>query len=124
MLINDLYTIQSLTESENLIQAYVLLQEDHAIFRGHFPGQPILPGVCMMEMIVEIMGEHLHQSFRISGAPLIKFLLMIDPRKNPLINLEIKYQSASESTVANGRIFFGESIFMKFQLTLISYPIQ
>ena len=123
MLLNDLYTIQSLAESESLIQATILLQAEHAIFKGHFPGQPVLPGVCMMEMITEITGVYLQQAFRIASAPLIKFLHMIDPGKNPLINVEIKYQSLDKNLITYGKIYFREAVFMKFQLTLIPYPI-
>ena len=123
MLLNDLYTIQSLSETGNQILASVLLRPDHPIFLGHFPGQPVLPGVCMMEMITEITGEQLKNTFRISGAPLVKFLHMIDPEKNPLLNLEIKYQQDKDRTSANGKIYFGSSVFMKFQFILISDPV-
>ena len=75
----------------------VLLHAGHAIFKGHFPGQPILPGVCMMEMITEIMGEQSEKvRFAFPPRPLIKFLLMIDPGKNPRISFEIKYQALPE----------------------------
>ena len=119
MLLNNLYRIQSLSESDNQIQATIELVADHAIFSGHFPGQPVLPGVCMMEMVAEVMGVYLKSSFRISGGPLIKFLRMIDPRINPLIHLEIKYHPSSHSTITNGRIFSGSDVFMKFQLSLV-----
>jgi 3-hydroxyacyl-[acyl-carrier-protein] dehydratase len=119
LLFNDLYHIQSLSETENQIQATVLLHANHAIFKGHFPGQPVLPGVCMMEMISEITGRHLKQPFRISGAPLIKFLNMIDPQKNPLIRFEINCQSTPLHTTTNGKIFFEALTFMKFQITLV-----
>ena len=118
MLLNDLYTIQSISESENTISAIIQLKEDHAIFNGHFPGQPVLPGVCMMEMITEIAGLHLNKSFRISAGPMIKFLRMIDPRKNSIINLEIKYQSSPEGLITSGKIFFVSETFMKFHLSL------
>lgn len=124
MLLNDLYTIQSLTETQNGIQATVQLRADHAIFKGHFPGQPVLPGVCMMEMIAEITGKYLEKEFRIYGGPLIKFLHMIDPLHHPLISLEIKYQVTYINTVVHGKIYFGSDIFMKFQLILISNPVQ
>jgi 3-hydroxyacyl-[acyl-carrier-protein] dehydratase len=124
LLLNDLYIIQSLTETENQIQATVQLREDHAIFKGHFPGQPVLPGVCMLEMIAEITGNYLQQPFRISGGPLIKFLHMIDPKINPLINLEIKFHLTLKRTATNGKIFSGSIIFMKFQLVLVPYPVQ
>jgi len=119
LLLNNLYTIQSLSESDNQIQATIKLMADHAIFSGHFPGQPVLPGVCMMEMIAEVTGVYLKNSFRISGGPMIKFLRMIDPRMNPLIDLEITYQPSSQSTITNGRIFAGSDVFMKFQLSLV-----
>jgi 3-hydroxyacyl-[acyl-carrier-protein] dehydratase len=119
LLLNDLYTIQLLNGSDNQVQAEVLLHAEHAIFKGHFPGHPVLPGVCMMEMITEIMGEQFKKLFRISSAPLIKFLLMIDPRKNPRIHFEIKYQNLSGTTTSNGKIFSGTQIFMKFQMNLV-----
>ena len=119
MLLNNLYTIQWLSETDSQIEATINLMADHAIFSGHFPGQPVLPGVCMMEMVAEVMSVHLRSSFRISGGPMIKFLRMIDPRINPSIHLEIKYQPSSHSTITNGRIFSGSDVFMKFQLSLV-----
>jgi len=122
LLLNNLYTIQSLSETDNQIQATINLMSDHAVFRGHFPGQPVLPGVCMMEMIAEVMSFCLHRSYRISGGPLIKFLRMIDPRINPLIQLEVKYHLSSPSIITNGRIFSDSDVFMKFQLSLAPEP--
>jgi 3-hydroxyacyl-[acyl-carrier-protein] dehydratase len=123
LLLNELYTIQSLTDREDGILATVRLDPDHAIFLGHFPGQPVLPGVCMMEMIVEIAGEYFKRQFRIKAGPQVKFLRMIDPTQNPQVNLEIKYQSLEGSMAVQGKIFFGPDIFMKFQLALLSNPV-
>lgn len=122
MLLNNLYTIQTLSETDNQLQATILLKPDHAIFSGHFPGQPVLPGVCMMEMVAEVTGAFMKGSYRISGGPLIKFLRMIDPRMNPSIQLEIKYHQSSDYTTTNGRIFSGADVFMKFQLNLVPEP--
>jgi 3-hydroxyacyl-[acyl-carrier-protein] dehydratase len=119
LLLNDLYTIQSISGMEKTIQATVLLHAEHAIFKGHFPGQPILPGVCMLEMISEITGSHLKQSFRIKAAPLIKYLNMIDPKKDPLIHFEIKYEDSPDKTLIQGNISSGSRVFMKFQMTLV-----
>jgi 3-hydroxyacyl-[acyl-carrier-protein] dehydratase len=121
LLLNDLYTIQSLKETDHQIQASVRLRADHPIFNGHFPGQPVLPGVCMLEMIAEITGENAGEVFRISGAPLIKFLRMIDPGKNPQINLEIKCNQTPEGVTVNGKIFYDTLVFMKFQMNLVRF---
>jgi 3-hydroxyacyl-[acyl-carrier-protein] dehydratase len=123
LLLHELYTIRSLTATEDFIQTSVALQPNHPIFHGHFPGQPVLPGVCMMEMIVEITGEHFKKKFRIKGGPLVKFLRMIDPEKTPIVNLEIKCHSVESALAVQGRIYVDMDIFMKFQLDLISDPV-
>jgi 3-hydroxyacyl-[acyl-carrier-protein] dehydratase len=109
--------------TDSLILSTIRLNAAHDIFKGHFPGHPVLPGVCMMEMIEEITGKFLQQSFRISGVPLIKFLRMIDPYKNPTLSVEINYQSAAEHMATNGKIYSGSEIFMKFQLILLPDPV-
>jgi 3-hydroxyacyl-[acyl-carrier-protein] dehydratase len=123
LLLHDLYTIESQVNTESQLLVTVKLNGEHSIFKGHFPGHPVLPGVCMMEMIAEIMGEFFNRSFRISHIPVIKFLRMIDPNKNPVINLELKYQVESLHVNTSGKIFSGSEIFMKFQLTLLPDPV-
>jgi 3-hydroxyacyl-[acyl-carrier-protein] dehydratase len=118
VLLNNLYKIESFTGSENQILCSVKLDAEHEIFRGHFPGQPVLPGVCMMEMITELAGRFLNKSFRISESSMVKFLNMIDPGKNPIIQLEINYVDAERKLTSNGRIFFESLVFMKFQMIL------
>ncbi len=119
MLLNNLYTIQETTETEKIIRAAVLLQAGHPIFKGHFPGHPVLPGVCMLEMISEITGTHLQERIRINSASMIKYLNMIDPNKDPLIQFEIKYEQGPANIVTQARIYSGIRVFMKCQLSFV-----
>lgn len=105
---------------DKTIQAAILLHPDHPIFKGHFPEHPVLPGVCMLEMITEILGSHLQKRFRIMSAPMIKFLHMIVPDKDPLIHFEIKYEAGAKNILAQGKIYSGERAFMKCQLSLVT----
>ena len=77
----------------------------------------------MLEMIAEIVGDLFRKEMRISSAPLVKFLRMIDPGKNPDLNVEIHYQLAGSVVSTNGKIFSGPDTFMKFQLALLSDPV-
>ncbi len=124
MLLNNLYTIEHMSESEKIIQTHVLLQAGHPIFKGHFPEHPVLPGVCMLEMITEIAGSLLQQHFRISSAPMIKYLHMIDPNVDPEIQVEIKYEQELKNIMAQGKIYSGARVFMKFHLVLSALKIN
>ena len=52
----DFYTVEhSLSASDGMVYGFdVRLNPDHFIFKAHFPGHPITPGVCLMQMIAEL----------------------------------------------------------------------
>jgi len=54
MLKDDFFYIQSVNDEQGVISAMLEINPSHKIFQGHFPGQPVVPGVCMMEMVKEI----------------------------------------------------------------------
>ena len=73
MLKDSLYTIQNITEENNTIEAIIELEEHHDIFQGHFPGQPVLPGVCMLQMTKEILEIFFNYKVQLSKADDILF---------------------------------------------------
>lgn len=46
MLLNDFYKLKEQTESNGDWSFKVELNPNHSIYTGHFPNQPIVPGVC------------------------------------------------------------------------------
>ena len=59
MLLNDFYTINKQTDQDGIITSSITLNLNHPIYKGHFPQQPVVPGVCMMQMMAELVGEAL-----------------------------------------------------------------
>jgi 3-hydroxyacyl-[acyl-carrier-protein] dehydratase len=110
------------TENNSVLQVSVRLNVHHPIFKGHFPGQPVLPGVCMLEMIQEIMEEYMKQKLRISKGPLIKFLAMIVPDRNPFLVVEAHYDKRDGNIFVSGKIFHEATVFMKYNLEFIPEP--
>ena len=51
MLKNDFFTFTALQLEGDMVTTNIELNAAHSIFKGHFPGQPIVPGVCMMQMV-------------------------------------------------------------------------
>lgn len=56
-LLNNLYYIDAIDQSEEGILCSIRLIEDSPIYKAHFPTQPITPGACVVQMAVEMYEE-------------------------------------------------------------------
>lgn len=110
MLLNDFFTVEKMETSGAELKADLLINPGHKIFEGHFPGQPVVPGVCMMEMVKEIVEQALGKKTRLVKAQEMKFLAVIDPVKNNLISVNIKYTAGEDGSINVGASFFKEEL--------------
>jgi 3-hydroxymyristoyl/3-hydroxydecanoyl-(acyl carrier protein) dehydratase len=57
-------------------------------FAGHFPGRPIVPGVALLEVVVEFAREWLGARCRLSELPVVKFMAPLGPGEEFVVMLE------------------------------------
>ena len=116
MLLNHFFTINDSVSSETEIWAELFINADHKIFEGHFPNQPVVPGVCMMQMIKEILEQVISKETNLLQALDMKFLAVINPIENNLIHASIKY-TTDESGAINivASLFKDELVHFKFK---------
>ena len=102
------------TEGKTNIEATITIDKTHSIFNGHFPNQPIVPGVCMIQMIKELLENHLNTNLFFTSAGNIKFLAMINPEVNSVLSVDIQFTSPSnKSWDVDAKLFAGETTFFK-----------
>ncbi len=87
MLLNDFYKIEYIQREPNSVSCKIAFNNEHDIFKGHFPGQPVVPGVCMMQMVKELLEAQTDQPVWMRTAGLVKFLQLITPDVQPLVNI-------------------------------------
>jgi 3-hydroxyacyl-[acyl-carrier-protein] dehydratase len=92
MLKDTLYKIKSSSHQDHTIHAALEINKNSEIFIGHFPGQPVLPGACMLEIVKEVLENTLDFSLRITKADQIRFLRLINPAIDNLLQLTITYR--------------------------------
>jgi len=85
MLKNSLYFIKENNTENSAVEAVVTLDADHAIFKGHFPGNPVLPGACMLQMVKELLETSLQIPLQLVKADELKFLAIIQPAQEELL---------------------------------------
>jgi 3-hydroxyacyl-[acyl-carrier-protein] dehydratase len=100
MLKDSLYKIISLTHREDAIAVMLEINKDHEIFTGHFPGHPVLPGACMLQILKEVLESGLDRSLRLKKADSMKFLSLTDPMANSILELNLSYSLVGDKTIA------------------------
>lgn len=91
---DKLYQITALEKSDSGdISATLLLNAEHPIFAGHFPSQPVLPGVCTIQAVTDVLEQVLGYKVQLQSASNIKFTNIVDPVAHPQIQLRIKTNS-------------------------------
>ncbi len=91
MLIKDLYKIQQFEVNEQKVAAELFINKDNEIFKGHFPNNPVMPGVCMIQIIKELTEKASKKKMLMQNASNIKFMALINPNLNPTLNLTIDF---------------------------------
>jgi len=114
-LINDFFHVVS---SDDKGDSFTL-NPSHEIYRAHFPGNPVTPGVCLIEVVTELMQERTKQPLRLAEVKNIKFLSPVIPQEG--VVLRVTYDEITEdagTTHAKGSITdpTGTTTYTKFSL--------
>lgn len=115
MLLKDFYKIISLENSaDSKYEAVILINEEHDIFQGHFPGNPIMPGVCMMQIIKELTEQITESSLFMQSLSNVKFMALINPFQTPELRLELDVTITEENLVKVKNVsYFDETVALK-----------
>ena len=105
----------------------VILNPDHLIYRAHFPGMPVTPGVCILQMIQELLSGQLGVPLYINGIKNAKFIKMISPQSDGRISVLFNSVSEEEGGIrAQGVVAQSDNmseLFLKFSVFLVKRPV-
>lgn len=95
---DGLYTLTDRkVDSSGKIIYTLRLNADHYIYRAHFPGQPITPGVCIVQIVKELMEDHTGKPLSIRTVKNVKFLMVLSPVEIPTVTYEMVPSPLSDS---------------------------
>ena len=102
---NNLYKIISTEEVNSIFNYTVELNPSCVIYQAHFPGEPITPGVCIVqigkEVIEDLLLEQSSASRRLEiiKAKNIKFLSVISPNEMPILTYQVRKLGFSDDNM-------------------------
>lgn len=113
MQLKDFYTLNNLIINEELVTANITINKNHDIFKGHFPGNPVTPGVCMMQIIKEITEEVVGNKLMMSSSSNIKFMAIINPEITPDLELTLEITKTNDSYKVKNSTMFSNTVALK-----------
>lgn len=99
MLVPNLYRILNQRVEVTVIRAELEVDATHEIFKGHFPSVPVLPGVCMVQCVKELIESSIEKKTRLDKADMIKFLSMLNPVESNTITAEIIIREKTDERI-------------------------
>ena len=121
---NNFYHIKEMQRTDVGVNFLVHFNVRHFIFSAHFPGNPITPGVCIVQIVKELTEELVQTPLFLKTVKNIKFVQVI----NPLTHAEVIFALDTPKKDENGyRISVcvenGDEIFAKMSLLFVEKNI-
>lgn len=102
MLNNSFFHIVDTTSEGDNHHFQVSINAEHSIFEGHFPGQPVVPGVFSLQMIKECLEMAVKKRVCFNIISTCKFYSLIVP-SDRLLNVTIQVNNCSiQSSIHQG----------------------
>lgn len=94
-LLDDMFQVVSVTRAEEELSFRLRTLPECPIYQAHFPAYPITPGVCLVQVVGELLSMELHQQLALSVVKNVKFLSVLVPGATTEVVYHIHYDAAS-----------------------------
>lgn len=110
---NNFYSIQAKKVENDQYLYSISIDANHTIFDGHFPNNPVTPGVVQMEIIKELTSDAVEIPVRLNTMSNCKFLAILNPEENPTVDVHLKISQEEEGIKVNAVIQNENGTFLK-----------
>ena len=114
MLVADLYKIDHLELNNSVLTADVKINSVSEVFKGHFPNNPVMPGVMQIQLVKEVIELHLGKTITLQTIGRCKFLAVLNPEVTPEVSVSIKLNMTDDGIKINASGQSVEQVFFKF----------
>ena len=118
ILINNFYTVKNKNISDEKAEFRINLNAENFVYKAHFPNNPITPGVCLIQMAVELFGVVKSKKFSIKTLKNVKFTSPINPLEFPEVDFVLEFTEKAGLWQLKVLIKENETIFAKMIMML------
>lgn len=116
---DNLYTILSQQQEDGHHVFHLRLHPEWPIYKAHFPGHPITPGVCIVQTMQELLQRLMHRRLTLVQAKNVKYLAIISPEETTelTVTFSLIEEQPDGSLKLQAQVASGETLCTKLSLT-------
>ncbi len=114
-LLDGFCIVRSFSTDRASIRAELVFPEDHPVYGGHFPGRPVVPGACMLEIVKELMERGLGHAVTLREAGNIKFPSALLPSGTDAVSFTIDRVATEQGWRATATVRSGDRLNASFK---------
>src|SRR5215216_4911169 len=88
-LLNNLFEIIESSVEASGFSVTIRILPDHIVYKGHFPGYPVTPGVIFLQIVHELLESHLKRKIQLVELVRCKFLKIVNPKEQNLATFSV-----------------------------------
>lgn len=108
MLLNDFFKITDVQNGEKYIVS-IEMNPKHDIYNGHFPGNPITPGVCLTQMVKETVEHITKKKLQMVKGDNLKFTAILNPEVNANVTMSLSIKIKDDGLFQADSVISAES---------------
>ena len=121
MLIKDYYKINDIIKEESRILFRISLNPACNVYEGHFPGEPVSPGVCNIQMIKECAEQVAGKPLFLNNLQQCRLTTLVTPLAHPQVEVNIALEEKDDAYRLKATLGKGEEIYLDLKAELVSY---
>lgn len=111
MNLDNFYTVQALKlVEEHTLSVILQLNQEHEVFKGHFPNHPVLPGVAMLQIIKELTEKHYKTLLFMHTSNRVKFLTPVNPFESDTLEFHLTFQQEENTLKVKNSTTFVDGV--------------
>lgn len=89
---------------------WLAIEPAHPALAGHFPGNPIVPGVVLLDHVIDVARQGLARDTLVCRIPWVKFLQPVVPGQPVMLGIEFVSEDEARFTCRSGPVRVAEGV--------------
>jgi 3-hydroxyacyl-[acyl-carrier-protein] dehydratase len=114
-LVNDYFKIDGCSKDGDETVFNVTLLPDYCVYQGHFPGNPVSPGVCNIQMIKECAEQLAGERFFLGYISRCKLSAVITPQATPQLCVRMQLSKTEGLYDIKAVVSYADTTYIEFK---------